>query len=200
MDRKHHRTGQPDPRRRAGTHDVSRRRAASARAPVRLVPGRPRANPAADGRRRQGAGRLHGRRHAAGGALRPPSGPAPLLPPELQPGHQPADRQFARAPGDEPEHPAGAISATSSTRVPIRPRICCCCPRRCSLRRSSRRCAATWARPRRALTPSLRSRVRRRCAPGSNASAARRKTRCARAAPTSSSPTRRSMRTTRRFP
>ena len=42
--------------------------------------------------------------------------PAPFLPAEFQPGHQPADRFAARRAGDEPEARASAISATSSTQ------------------------------------------------------------------------------------
>ena len=62
-------------------------------------------HPPPDGRGRQGGHRLDGRRHPAGGALGPLPALEPLLPAELQPGHQPADRQPARAPGDEPEDP-----------------------------------------------------------------------------------------------
>ena len=46
----------------------------------------------ADGRGRQGGDRLDGRRHAARGALGPLPAAQPLLPAELQPGDQPADR------------------------------------------------------------------------------------------------------------
>ncbi len=45
-----------------------------------------------DGRGRQGGHRLDGRRHAARGALDQVPAAQPLLPPELQPGDQPADR------------------------------------------------------------------------------------------------------------
>ena len=48
---------------------------------------------------------LDGRRHALGRALPALSRPAPLLPPAVQPGHQPADRPVARMAGDEPEDP-----------------------------------------------------------------------------------------------
>jgi glutamate synthase (NADPH/NADH) large chain len=43
--------------------------------------------------------------------------PAPLLPAELQPGHQPADRSAARSAGDDAEDALQATSATSSTRT-----------------------------------------------------------------------------------
>ena len=58
-----------------------------------------------DGRGRQGGDRLDGRRHAARGAVDPLPAAQPLLPAELQPGDQPADRQLARAPGDDAEDP-----------------------------------------------------------------------------------------------
>ena len=63
------------------------------------------ADPRAHGARRQGGGGLDGRRHALGRALPALSRPAPLLPPAVQPGHQPADRPVARMAGDEPEDP-----------------------------------------------------------------------------------------------
>ena len=63
------------------------------------------ADPLAHGARRQGGGGLDGRRHAPGRALQALSRPAPLLPPAVQPGHQPADRPVARMAGDEPEDP-----------------------------------------------------------------------------------------------
>ena len=40
----------------------------------------------------EGSGRIDGRRHAAGGDFRQAAADQPVLPPEFQPGHQPADR------------------------------------------------------------------------------------------------------------
>ena len=65
------------------------------------------ADPASHGRGRQGGDRVHGRRLAARGAVRAVSRAAPFLPPELQSGYQPADRQPAREARDEPDHAAG---------------------------------------------------------------------------------------------
>ena len=79
------------------------RRAAPAAEPVRHHGRGSRAAAGADGGRRQGGGRLHGRRHAGRGALVALSRPAPLLPPAVLPGHQPADRFAARMAGDEPQ-------------------------------------------------------------------------------------------------
>ncbi len=58
------------------------------------------ADPVADGRDRQGSDRIDGRRHAARGDLGQAAADQPVLPPEFQPGHQPADRQLARTPRD----------------------------------------------------------------------------------------------------
>ena len=91
------------------------------RARARLLPGRDaappparrghdiggaRKHPAPDGGGRRGSHRQHGRRHAHRRAQRAVPRLAPLLPPELRAGHQPADRQPARNPGDESEDAA----------------------------------------------------------------------------------------------
>ena len=110
---------------------------------------------------------------------------APLLPPEFQPGHQPADRQLARAQRDDDHARGSATSATSSTRAPSRARCSRCSRRSCSTP-SSRRCASTWARPPAASTaPSTPVAGKRPCARPSTASARRPRTACARAACTS---------------
>ncbi len=85
------------------------RGAAPAPEPVRHLDRGARAAARADGPGRQGADRLHGRRHAGRGAVGPLSRPAPFLPPAVQPGHQPADRQLARIPGHEPQDPLGNL-------------------------------------------------------------------------------------------
>ncbi len=61
-------------------------------------------DPCAHGRGREGTACLDGRRHARGGAFEhlPPA--VAFLSPEFQPGHQPANRQLARKPRDEPEN------------------------------------------------------------------------------------------------
>src|SRR6185437_120655 len=63
-----------------------------------------RTDPPLDGGRRQGSHRLHGRRHAARGALREIPPAVALFPAEFQPGHQSADRPVARGTGDESEN------------------------------------------------------------------------------------------------
>ena len=83
-------------------------------------------DPPSDGRGRQGSRRLDGRRRAARGAVGHLSRHAPLLPPEFQPGHQPADRQLARAQRHDACARGSATSATSSTKAPSRARCCRC--------------------------------------------------------------------------
>ena len=85
--------------------DLRPARAASAAGALRPHPRGHGADPLAHGAGRQGGGRLDGRRHAARRPLQAVPGPAPLLPPAVQPGHQPADRPLARMAGDEPQDP-----------------------------------------------------------------------------------------------
>ena len=132
---------------------------------LRADHGGPGADPPSHGRGRQGGGRLHGRRHAAGRAVRTSyAGPAPLLPAELQPGHQSADRFLARAAGHDAEDPA-----RQPGQHPGRGRSpsagCCSSTRRSCPTPSSRPCAPTWARPRSTSTaPSIAGRRRGRAA------------------------------------
>ena len=90
-------------RRRRGAADFRGRRAAAAADRGRLHGGGAGDRARRHGRGRQGGDRLDGRRHAAGGAVEPLPAAQPLFPAELQPGDEPADRQPARASGDEPE-------------------------------------------------------------------------------------------------
>ena len=61
-------------------------------------------DPQPHGRTGQGGGGIDGRRHAAGRHQPQAAADQPVLPAEFQPGHQPADRQLARTPCDEPAH------------------------------------------------------------------------------------------------
>ncbi len=81
-----------DPPGRAGRRAFRGRRTAPPPVRGRLVDRGSRGDPPSHGRGRQGGRRLDGRRRAARGAERHLSRHAPLLPPELQPGHEPADR------------------------------------------------------------------------------------------------------------
>ena len=92
-------------RQHRGEAAVRGRRAAAAADRGGLHARGARVDPGAHGRGRQGGDRLDGRRHAARGAQRQVPAAQPLLPAELQPGDEPADRQPARASGDEPEDP-----------------------------------------------------------------------------------------------
>ena len=110
-------TGRPTASGRCRATGRSRRRRAGG---PRGPPGGPRLHgrgaahgPEADGRRRQGARLLDGRRLAA--AVLAGAAPArpPLPAPTLRPGHEPADRPPPRALGDEPAHPARAAAAAA---------------------------------------------------------------------------------------
>ena len=107
LDRAHGRARFADPPGRAGHRALPGRRIAPP--PVRggLVDRGPRDDPPSHGRGRQGGCRLDGRRRAARCTERHLSRHAPLLPAELQPGDEPADRLLARAQRDDDPHPAG---------------------------------------------------------------------------------------------
>ncbi len=125
---------------------VRTRRLASASDRRRLVDGGPRAHPPAHGRGRQGADGLDGRRHADRGAVRPLPRPASLLPAELQPGHQSADRLAARGAGDDAEDAARQPRQHPRRgREPVPPAAARVAGAAQSP--SSRRCAPTWATP-----------------------------------------------------
>jgi hypothetical protein len=83
------------------------------------------ADPRADGRGRQGSARLDGRRHAVGGAVEEVPAAQPFLPAELQPGDEPADRQLARIPGDEPQDPVRQPQERARRGAAARPRSSC---------------------------------------------------------------------------
>ncbi len=106
VDQGKHQDRRADQGRARGEAGVLARGAAPPPGGRRLDAGGHGADPAADGRDRQGSGRLDGGRHPDRRAVRQVPRPAPFLPAEFQPGHQPADRQPARAPGDDPAHPA----------------------------------------------------------------------------------------------
>ncbi len=161
---------------------LRRRRAAPSPVRGRLVDRGSRDDPPSDVRGRQGSRRLDGRRRAAGSAVGHLSRHAPLLPAELQPGHQPADRQLARAQRDDDPHPAGQPRQHPRRDRPNRARCCRCSRRSCSTP-SSRRCASTWATPPAASTAhSIPRAGSTPCARRSTGSARRPRTRCARAA------------------
>ena len=134
------------------------RRAAPPAVLGRLVGRGSRDDPPSDVRGRQGSHRLDGRRRAARGAVRHLSRHAPLLPAEFQPGHQPADRQLARAQRHDDPHAARQSRQHPRRDRPSRARCCRCSRRSCSTP-SSRRCASTWATPPRASTAPSRSRA-----------------------------------------
>ena len=71
-----------------------------------------------DGVERRRADRVDGRRHAAGGAVRPAAAAVRLLQAALRPGHEPADRPAARGAGDERCARRSARSATCSASGP----------------------------------------------------------------------------------
>ena len=108
----------------------------------------------------------------------------PLLPAELQPGDEPADRLAARAPGDEPEDPVrqpeerarpGQLADRDpAAREPVR------------VERPLRGDGQALRRRRGRDRLHLRARAPTRCRPGSRASAPRPRRRCA-PAPTTSS-------------
>ena len=90
---------------RAAPRSPGRRRARAADA-ARLHPRGDRVRHQADGARGQGAGRLHGRGHAAVHAVRPEPAALHLLQAEVRPGHEPPDRLDPGRDRDVPRHAA----------------------------------------------------------------------------------------------
>ena len=106
VDDAHRRARFADQAGRAGRRALRGRRTAPPPVRRRLVDRGSGDDPPSHGRGRQGSRGLDGRRRAARGAVGHLSRHAPLLPPELQPGHQPADRLLARAQRDDDQDAA----------------------------------------------------------------------------------------------
>ena len=90
LGRAHRRSPRPRP-----AHAADRAAALQA-ARVRLLAGGPAADHRADGDQGRGAGREHGQRRRAGGAVRPPAAAVRVLQAAVRAGHEPADRPDPR--------------------------------------------------------------------------------------------------------